>query len=257
MIGRNKLKISGNTITKGYARRSTFLRELHALRNLKNHPNIIQILDFNETPEIMMEYAPNYDLYNWVKRFQNKTPATIARYFLKSIIMGLEYAQRCSVYHRDVKMDNLVIDQYGVIKIIDWDLCSLNRTSVSYVGTLGYMAPELLMRYKYDCSKSDVWSVGVTFFAIIFAKRPYTDIEKRPSPEDRSWIDNWLIAIKNDNWRKIWNSFLAIPPVCDDLFEDLLVWNPNKRIDYEHLLTHDYLCREIATGKDVLNYLKR
>eukprot|EP00467_Chlorarachnion_reptans_P023388 CAMPEP_0114535800 /NCGR_PEP_ID=MMETSP0109-20121206/28633_1 /TAXON_ID=29199 /ORGANISM="Chlorarachnion reptans, Strain CCCM449" /LENGTH=333 /DNA_ID=CAMNT_0001719437 /DNA_START=63 /DNA_END=1065 /DNA_ORIENTATION=- len=93
---------------------------------------------------------------------------------------GLEYLHKQHVVHRDIKPDNLLVTENWVVKIADFGVSKKLTAEEKGIlqdtqGTYPFMSPEIAAGKKYDAYMADVWALGVTFFALIFAKVPYFD----------------------------------------------------------------------------------
>ena len=82
---------------------------------------------------------------------------------------GLIYADSKFISHRDIKLENICINYDGTVKIIDWGyaLIDNNIKTNESVGTLSYMAPEVLKKEYYYAPKIDLWSIGVIIFVYV------------------------------------------------------------------------------------------
>ena len=78
------------------------------------------------------------------------------------------------IAHRDIKTENLLLDVDFNIKICDfgWACFENSNEGQSFIGTLPYMAPELLLRQKYD-SKVDTWAIGILLYEILIGVTPF------------------------------------------------------------------------------------
>lgn len=84
-----------------------------------NHPNVVRIFDYFETKNhhiIAMENAGGGDLLSYVRR-RTKLPEPIAKFVFKQIISGLEHMHSANILHRDVKLDNILVDFSNTVKV--------------------------------------------------------------------------------------------------------------------------------------------
>lgn len=106
---------------------------------------------------------------------------TMARYYFQQIICGLEHLHGQGICHRDLKLENLLLDSNGVaplLKICDFGHSKSRHNSVanSTVGTTSYMAPEVIRcEAAYDGFKADVWSAGVALYIMLVGWYPFED----------------------------------------------------------------------------------
>lgn len=151
--------------------RERFAREARSAGAL-NHPNIVTIFDyglFEEAPFIVMEYIRGETLAELVKR-RAPLPLSEKLSLLDQLCRGLAYAHAAGIIHRDIKPANLMVDQQGVLKILDFGIARLTdsgMTSASMpIGTPGYMSPEQIEGHHVDRA-SDVFAVGAVAYELL------------------------------------------------------------------------------------------
>ena len=146
-----------------------FKKEILFLSKLKNHPNIIKLYDFCDSPKglyMVLEYCNGGDVQQRLKQ-QKYFKEQEAKHIAKQVVAGLCYFHSLNIVHRDLKPDNLMYRD-GVLKIIDFGLagdCSNNALNTP-CGTLHYTAPEVISSYNYT-TKADMWSLGMILSQIV------------------------------------------------------------------------------------------
>lgn len=149
-----------------------------------NHPNIIRIYDyFVEFGQFYMilEYCSGGNLYEIVHNKADIDPKKLMKY-ANQIIEALHFMHNKSVAHCDIKLSNILLDQFDRIKICDFGLshfvnkCELVDGKKGLRGTLNYLAPEIILGFDYDPYKSDVWALGVTLFCMITKHFPFNSV---------------------------------------------------------------------------------
>jgi 3-phosphoinositide dependent protein kinase-1 len=133
----------------------------------------------------VLELGKNGDLSYFQKKLLKRKilSPTIICYFAKQILEALNYIHKCKVIHMDIKPSNILIDSYLNVKLTDFSVsCSYNAFNPEelvrfpFVGTDKYMSPEILNRTNMkikDCSKIDVYSLGVTLYTLAYGCYPY------------------------------------------------------------------------------------
>ncbi|KAK0178619.1 hypothetical protein PV327_007495 [Microctonus hyperodae] len=158
------------------------------IMNSLNHPNIVAtheipkqfVQNGNNLPVLCMEYCNKGDLRSVLNKCENicgvqKQDAFTIMYDISSAV---EYIHNHKITHRDLKPSNIVMQQTNnrvVYKLIDLGYAKElgdGSVSASIVGTLNYLAPELLWKETYSCSV-DYWSLGILFYEIITGIRPF------------------------------------------------------------------------------------
>ena len=155
------------------------------IRNLRNeitagraaeHPNIAKLLKVYESSRrvyLVFEFIDCKDLTQKLNRdgvFSEEKAAKV----IKELLETLDYIHHQGIAHRDVKLDNLMVDD-SKVKLIDFGLAcpNINQGSTTKCGTPGYVAPEVLKGQVYN-SKVDLFSAGVVLFAMLFGKLPFS-----------------------------------------------------------------------------------
>lgn len=163
------------------------------------HPNIIETVEIcyeNERILQVMEYC-DYDLFAIV--MTNQMSREEINCCFKQILSGVNYFHSMGLAHRDLKLDNCVIDARGIVKIIDFGSAVVfsypfTKTLIESLGVVGsdpYLAPEVCVFNKYDPRPVDVWSVAIIYCCMMLKKFPW----KVPKLIDNSFK---LFATRND-----------------------------------------------------------
>ena len=157
---------------------STALREISILRELK-HPNIVELKDVvcaENKLYLLFEYL-DIDLKKYLESLNENVMLEPERIksFLFQILEAIAYCHSKKIIHRDVKPQNLLLDQYGKIKLADFGLARAFsipiRPYTKEVLTLWYRAPEILLGSVEYSTPVDIWSIGC-IFAELYLKRP-------------------------------------------------------------------------------------
>ena len=144
-----------------------------------NHPNIATLYDFFEMqgrPCLVMEYVDGLTVAGQLK-LTGPFSSDEALFVLKRLARAIGYMHSRGVLHRDIKAENIKIQSSGEIKLLDFGLArnelAERMTRVGGVmGTLPYMAPELLQKGVHD-ARSDVWALGVLLYEMVIGKVPF------------------------------------------------------------------------------------
>ena len=125
---------------------------------------------------IVLELIPGGELFDYVA---NSGPFSerIIKYFSKQILLIVQYIHSKGLFHRDLKLENILLDESYDIKIIDFGVAQyVNNTGTNRtkVGTLGYMAPEVLAHQPYKGQLVDIFSLGVLFFILYTGHPPFS-----------------------------------------------------------------------------------
>ncbi|KAJ5832378.1 hypothetical protein N7474_000689 [Penicillium riverlandense] len=156
-----------------------------------HHGNIIETLDIIQEGSHwyeVMEYAP-YDLFAIV--MTGKMGKEEIACSFKQILSGVAYLHGMGLAHRDLKLDNVVVNDHGIMKLIDFGSAVVFRypfendivPASGIVGSDPYLAPEVYDEKKYDPRPTDVWSLAIIFCCMTLRRFPW----KQPRTTDNSY----------------------------------------------------------------------
>ena len=161
-----------------------FYREARAAGSLE-HPNIVRTHDIDQDGNlhfIVMEYVDGSNLLEMVKKFG---PMDIRRAtnYIRQVAIGLDYAFRSGIIHRDIKPGNILIDRRGTAKILDMGLARFYRDTsdmltVKYddkivLGTADYVAPEQVANSHGVDVRADIYAMGASFYYLLAGHPPF------------------------------------------------------------------------------------
>jgi len=158
--------------------------EIDLLENM-DHPCIVTYHEAVETPKfhhVVLEYLGGGNLLKLVGNHRGLQEAEALRIF-KQICEGLEYLHQVNVVHRDLKLENVLLDCENNVRIVDFGLAvrvkSAGTALSTICGTPEYQAPELHKKQAYFGHPVDVWSAGVILCALISGELPFTGINRQ------------------------------------------------------------------------------
>jgi p21-activated kinase 1 len=137
----------------------------------------IDAYDYKERLWVFLELMDVGALTTMLEERRGKIDEKICAYILRKTLEGLHYLHSRGIVHRDIKSDNILVNMQGDIKIADFGYATqLNKQrkgTVSQVGTVCWMAPELIKLKKKYNHKVDIWSLGIFAFEIAEGEPPY------------------------------------------------------------------------------------
>ncbi|XP_019647797.1 PREDICTED: serine/threonine-protein kinase par-1-like [Branchiostoma belcheri] len=184
-------KVAIKVIDKKSAREDAYisrnLRREGRLMQLLRHPNIVQLLEILETENsyyLVLELCEGGDLMEHICKKRRLDEAEVRRY-LRQVVSAVQHLHDAGIIHRDLKVENLLLDENMNVKLIDFGLSNSFRSPgggdgspaaefcVTQCGSPAYAAPELLGHKRYG-PKVDVWSIGVNMYAMLTGSLPFT-----------------------------------------------------------------------------------
>ena len=225
------------------------LYEINLMRKL-NHQNITKILETFEDEQlyfIIMEYINGGNLFSYVKK-RRKLSEKIAKFIFRQIILGIKHIHSQLIVHRDIKLENILIDMNNNIKICDFGigiiLSSENQDLHSQCGTPMYIAPEIILSTKekgYKGFPVDIWSAGIALYIMVSGKLPF-------NLDDNQDDFNGINKENKEKNKKLKYEILNKEPKyieditaeLRDLLKGLLNKDPNKRLNCEQILNHPW-----------------
>ncbi|KAL6637280.1 hypothetical protein ACP70R_024852 [Stipagrostis hirtigluma subsp. patula] len=218
-------------------------REIINHRSLR-HPNIIRFKEVILTPThlaIVMEYASGGELFERIcnaGRFSEDE----ARFFFQQLISGVSYCHSMQVCHRDLKLENTLLDGSTAprLKICDFGYSKssvLHSQPKSTVGTPAYIAPEVLLKKEYDGKVADVWSCGVTLYVMLVGAYPFEDPDE---PKNFRKTIQRILGVQYSI-----PDYVHITPECRDLISRIFVADPSTRITIPEITNHPWFTKNL------------
>ncbi len=173
------LKVIASNMAEDPTAAERFRREVGAARKI-THTNVIRIHDLEEEGRLLflsMEYFPGIDLAELLGR-RGALPLEEARAILLQVCAALSAAHRAGVVHRDLKPGNVLINEQGEVRVIDFGLAKASymhsMTATGLIkGTPEYMAPEQV-RGRVTDQRTDIYSLGAMTFHLVCGKPPFS-----------------------------------------------------------------------------------
>ncbi|KAL1836874.1 hypothetical protein VTJ49DRAFT_4540 [Mycothermus thermophilus] len=254
------------------SRMAKIMREVAILKQL-THPNIVRLHKMEESERhygIVLEYASGGELFDYILNHRYLKDNAARRLFAQ-LVSGVGYLHKKGIVHRDLKLENLLLDRNRNIIITDFGFANtfdpneelteeeeLNLTDREFVKRMGldkvkpngtrkgdlmqtscgspcYAAPELVVSDSlYTGRKVDVWSCGVILYAMLAGYLPFDDDPANPEGDNINLLYKYIV-----------NTPLTFPeyvtPHARDLLRRILVPNPRKRADLFEVARHSWL----------------
>jgi hypothetical protein len=178
---------------------------------------------------MIFEYIEGVQLLDYITG-NGKLKEKAARKFTRQMVSAIDYCHQNSIAHRDLKIENMLVDLNGNIKILDFGLSNYFNPEDSlktFCGSLYFAAPELLMGRAYIGPEVDVWALGVVIYVMVCGKVPFDD-KSLPLLHDK---------IKRCDIQ--YPSHLSAD--CKDLLQRMINGDPTKRATISEVINHPWL----------------
>jgi len=214
-------------------------RETEILRKLK-HSNIAKLIDVIETDEVMyiiMEYAGRTLLSFVLER--GGLGESGARKFFLQIASAVKYCHDLNIIHRDIKHQNILLDDQDNTKLIDFGLSNFmeeGKLRSTFCGTPAYAAPEMILGKKYSGPEVDIWSMGVVLYSMITGVFPFENV-----------ADIIRGSFKNPK---------DASPECCDLVQKMLQVEIGTRITLDQILQHPWCTAAVPKSSEAVKEIE-
>ena len=161
-------------------------REVEVLRNFDSHPNIVNLIDFFQSPKafhVVLELARGGDVFDRLGK-RRKYSEMDARNLVRNLLDAVSFLHNTGYCHRDLKPENLLLldqeDDVNGLKVADFGFATRckNRVLTTRCGTPAFVAPEIVSGTVYN-EAVDVWSIGVIVFMLLGGYPPFKDKDRR------------------------------------------------------------------------------
>ena len=205
-------------------------REIQILYYLRKypHPNITRMNSiFQDKDNIYMEMAlhgDGMDLFDYIEHHQRLSEVQIKNIF-RQVCEAVRHLHSHNIVHRDIKDENIVIDNHERIQLIDFGSAAWidgnGKLFATFCGTLDYAPPEVVLGHQYRGPPQDVWSLGILLYTLVYKENPFYNVDEIVDGEVR------VPFILNDE--------------CMDLIMRLLQPQPADRPDIDSILADTWL----------------
>jgi len=245
IIKKNGKKVATKIIVIKEGEKKRIFNEIMISKKLK-HQNIIDFYGCYEVKEnkvscIVIEYSKYGSLRDFIKNVLKRKfcTETFLCFIAHQILKALKYLEQSKVAHLDLKPQNITIDEFLTVKLIDFsisiDYSKMNSNQITLLswGTKYYMAPEVLSSKTIDVkdlNKVDLFSLGVVLYNLAFGTYPYDYESKEFNNKEEIYNNIMNSEIEFDNYS--YSSHFI------DFLKKLLEKDINKRIDINQALNH-------------------
>ncbi|KAL2102308.1 hypothetical protein ACEWY4_001476 [Coilia grayii] len=202
-------------------------REIEIMSSLR-HPHIISIYEVFENKDkivIVMEYASKGELYEYISE-RRRLSERETRHFFRQIVSAVHYCHKNGIVHRDLKLENVLLDENCNIKIADFGLSNLyhkDKLLHTFCGSPLYASPEIVNGRPYKGPEVDSWALGVLLYTLVYGTMPFDGGDHK----------KLIRQISNGEYREPTQSSDA-----RGLIRWMLMVNPERRATVEDIANH-------------------
>jgi len=165
--------------------------EKHVFEVASNHPFLVGLHSCFQTASrlfFIIEFVNGGDLMFHMQR-QRRLPEEHARFYSAEICLALNFLHEKGIVYRDLKLDNVLLDADGHVKLTDYGMCKEGLrpgdTTSTFCGTPNYIAPEMLRGEDYDFSV-DWWALVVLMFEMLAGRSPFDIVGQTDNPDQNT-----------------------------------------------------------------------
>lgn len=185
--------------------------------------------------------GPGDELYNYLLTHGALEPAKVQKIFTQ-LVGAVSYVHNKSCVHRDLKLENILLDKYENVKLVDFGFTREYEGKSNYLqtwcGTVCYSAPEMLKGEKYAGEKVDVWSLGIILYALLVGELPFDD--------DNETVTKTKILKEEPTYPD------SFPPQAKELCQSLLSKRPILRPTLADILQNPWLAEHAPRQQEIL-----
>ena len=216
-------------------------REISVLRLLR-HPNIVHLYEVIESERyigIVLEYGAGGELFDYILAQKCLKEREACRLFAQ-LVSGVSYLHRKKIIHRDLKLENLLLDRHRNVIITDFGFANnfsarSNDLMATSCGSPCYAAPELVVQDgMYVGAAVDVWSCGVILYAMLAGYLPFDDDPANPDGDNINMLYKYIMATPLS-----FPDYITAEP--RSLLLRMLVPDPAKRATLDEVMAHPWL----------------
>eukprot|EP01097_Dermamoeba_algensis_P006164 TRINITY_DN3879_c0_g1_i1.p1 TRINITY_DN3879_c0_g1~~TRINITY_DN3879_c0_g1_i1.p1 ORF type:complete len:324 (-),score=73.08 TRINITY_DN3879_c0_g1_i1:178-1149(-) len=239
-------KVAVKCFSKKTVRPCHLAQELEAFRliQLNPHPNVVEcyeVLEDEENVFMVQEYLPHGDLLAYMSTQRNGLDEADVKNIFRGITYGVAHLHSIGLVHRDLKLENVALDFNGNPKLIDFNLSCRwqpDQLQSRCCGSIGYCAPEVLLKRPYIGPEVDAWSMGVVLYLLSYGVFPFApdaaDVsEEQKRQKVKSKTMSGRIAFPADEKSEV-----------VDLISGLLSVDATERFTLAVVLQHNFLKEE-------------
>lgn len=216
-----------------------------------NHPNIIHLINHglgtvtiggnvqNNKNYLILDYYPKGNLFDYIFDGGGRFIERHAKFIFDKILRGVQAFHQIGICHRDLKLNNILLDQNFNPRISDFELACLFQGNNGInqlndqVGAFGYCSPQINLHIPYNGVKNDIFSLGVILFNLVVGQKGFGSAQKNDQ-----YYRLIMTGHLNDYWRHFVNNNYS--QEFKNLYISMVSFNENQRPSIEQILQNNW-----------------
>ena len=253
-------------ITPNFQTEIQMLEKVSSLHN----PYIVNLIEFGEGPikvesrpsinrqYFVLDYASKGEIFDYIYCFQKGLKERNAKLVFRKILKGVQACHKAGICHRDLKMQNILVDDLFNPKICDFGFATEIKGKdgtgklTQFLGTLNYAAPEIFLHRPYNGEKADIFSLGVVLINLVTCKIGFVQATRK---------DKYYKFIMVRNYKKYWDAVQTqIGEMSDELkalYLKMVCFNPDERPTIEEILQDPWMKEINSLNEEELKCLEK
>ena len=234
----------------------SFMKEIEILKKVSSLkcPYIVNFIEFGEGPVkiypkpseqkqyVVLEYASKGEIFDYIYCSQEGLKEKYAKLIFKKILKGVQAIHNSGICHRDLKMQNILVDESFNPKICDFGFAEKiegkdgSGKLTDFLGTLNYAAPEIFLHRPYDGIKVDIFSLGVVLLNLVTCKIGFIKAVRNDK-----YYKHIITRKYAQYWEKVSGQIKGLSEELKKLYLKMVCYNPEERPTIEEILNDPWM----------------
>ena len=234
----------------------TYETEIKILEKVSslNSPFIVNLIEFGQGPikiaskpvkigdYLVLEFASKGEIFDYIYCSGNGLKERNAKLIFQKILRGVQAFHNCGICHRDLKMQNILVDESFNPKICDFGFASEIKGKdgsgklTEFLGTINYAAPEIFLHRPYNGVKADIFSLGVVLLNLVTCRIGFIQATRKDK-----YYKHIMIRRYESYWNSVQNQIGPISKELKDLYIKMVTFNPDERPTIEEIFKHPWM----------------
>jgi len=219
-------------------------KEINAYKRMPRGKGLPDFLGHHSTANhsyLIFGRIEGTDLQQLMQRIQGQMSESTIRCLMRSVVSTLLNCHNLGVAHRDIKLENIMVNNsLDSAVLIDFGLCTFfERTpegteilTEDFCGSIEYLAPEIICRSPHEASRSDIWSLGVVFFTLVYGRFPFAVVDSLSRRRNPFGSFRESVSLPDD---------IEVSAEIKDLLNGMLMYDWKKRMTTKEVAEHVWL----------------